>query len=66
MKSSNIFPRHTNYDLPNAVRGEGCYIIDKNEVIHIPKKSKEELASNILQHIYKLENKKGNSHEHIN
>ena len=31
MKSSNIFPRHTNYDLPNAVRGEGCYIIDKNE-----------------------------------
>ena len=30
MKSSNIFPRHTNYDLPNAVRGEGCYIIDEN------------------------------------
>jgi len=42
------------------------YMIDKNEVIHIPKKSKEELASNILQHIYKLENKKGSAHEHIN
>jgi len=42
------------------------YIIDKNEVIHIPKKSKEELASNILQHIYKLENKEGSAHEHIN
>ena len=42
------------------------YIIDKDEVIHIPKKSKEELASKILQHIYKLENKKGSTHEHIN
>jgi phosphopantothenoylcysteine decarboxylase/phosphopantothenate--cysteine ligase len=42
------------------------YIIDKNEVIHIPKKSKEELASKILQHIYKLENKRGSTHEHIN
>ena len=42
------------------------YIIDKNEVIHIPKKSKQELASNILQHIHKLENKKGITHEHIN
>ena len=31
MKNSNIFPRHTNYDLPNATRGEGCYIIDKND-----------------------------------
>ena len=31
MKSSNIFPRHTNYDLPNAIRGEGCYIIDEND-----------------------------------
>ena len=41
------------------------YIIDKNEVIHIPKKSKEILASNILQHIYKLENKKCSTHEHI-
>jgi len=30
MKNSNIFPRHTNYDLPNAIRGEGCYIIDEN------------------------------------
>ena len=30
MKTSNIFPRHTNYDLPYAVRGDGCYIIDKN------------------------------------
>ena len=31
MKTSNIFPRHTNYDLPYAVRGDGCYIIDKND-----------------------------------
>ena len=31
MKKSNIFPRHTNYDLPNAIRGEGCYIIDEND-----------------------------------
>ena len=31
MKNSNIFPRHINYDLPNAIRGEGCYIIDKND-----------------------------------
>tara|TARA_B110001450_G_scaffold69428_1_gene65629 strand:+ start:702 stop:2030 length:1329 start_codon:yes stop_codon:yes gene_type:complete len=31
MKNSNIFPRHTNYDLPNAIRGEGCYIIDEND-----------------------------------
>ena len=30
MKNSNIFPRHANYDLPNAIRGEGCYIIDEN------------------------------------
>ena len=31
MKNSNIIPRHTNYDLPNAIRGEGCYIIDEND-----------------------------------
>ena len=31
MKNSNIFHRHTNYDLPNAIRGEGCYIIDEND-----------------------------------
>ena len=31
MKTSNIFPRHTSYDLPYAVRGDGCYIIDKND-----------------------------------
>ena len=29
MKNSNIFPRHSNYDLPNAVGGDGCYIIDE-------------------------------------
>ena len=28
MKRSNIFPRHSNYDLPTAIKGEGCYIID--------------------------------------
>ena len=30
MKRSNIFPRHSNYDLPTAIKGEGCYIIDDN------------------------------------
>ena len=30
MKLSNIFPRHSNYDLPTAIKGEGCYIIDNN------------------------------------
>ena len=30
MKNSNIFPRHSSYDLPNAVGGDGCYIIDEN------------------------------------
>ena len=40
------------------------YIIDNNEVIHIPNKSKNELASNILKHIHKLENKEGNIHEY--
>mgnify|MGYP001240708502 FL=1 len=29
MKNSNIFPRHSSYDLPNAVGGDGCYIIDE-------------------------------------
>ena len=30
MKLSNIFPRHSNYDLPTAIKGEGCYIVDNN------------------------------------
>ena len=30
MKRSNIFPRHSNYDLPTAIKGEGCYIVDDN------------------------------------
>ena len=42
------------------------YMIDKNEVIHVPKKTKEELALTILKHIHKLENKRGITHEHIN
>ena len=42
------------------------YIIDNNEVIHIPNKSKNELASNILNHIHKLENKEGSIHEYKN
>ncbi|MBL6846964.1 MAG: aspartate aminotransferase family protein [Alphaproteobacteria bacterium] len=29
MKNSNIFPRHSSYYLPNAVGGDGCYIIDE-------------------------------------
>jgi hypothetical protein len=41
-------------------------MIDKNEVIHVPKKTKEELALTILKHIHKLENKRGITHEHIN
>ena len=28
MRISNVFPRHSSYDLPNAVGGDGCYIID--------------------------------------
>ena len=30
MKRSNIFPRHSNYVLPTAIKGEGCYIVDSN------------------------------------
>ncbi len=30
MKNSNIFPRHTSFNLPNAIKGDGCYIIDDN------------------------------------
>ncbi len=30
MKLSNIFPRHSNYVLPTAIKGEGCYIVDNN------------------------------------
>ena len=30
MKPSNIFPRHSNYNLPTAIKGEGCYIVDDN------------------------------------
>ena len=29
MRISNVFPRHSSYDLPNAVGGDGCYIIDE-------------------------------------
>jgi len=42
------------------------YIIDKNEVIHIPKKNKNELAYDILKHIDKLINNKSDIYEHIN
>ena len=41
------------------------YIINKNEVIHIPKKTKEELAFNILKNVHKMINKKGDVYEHI-
>jgi phosphopantothenoylcysteine decarboxylase/phosphopantothenate--cysteine ligase len=41
------------------------YIINKNEVIHIPKATKKELAFNILKHIYKMINKKGDVYEYI-
>ena len=30
MQKSNIFPRHTSYDLPISSYGDGCYIIDNN------------------------------------
>ena len=30
MQKSNIFPRHTSYDLPISSYGDGCYIIDSN------------------------------------
>ena len=29
MRKSNVFPRHSIYDLPNAMGGDGCYIIDE-------------------------------------
>jgi adenosylmethionine-8-amino-7-oxononanoate aminotransferase len=29
MRKSNVVPRHSSYDLPNAVGGDGCYIIDE-------------------------------------
>jgi hypothetical protein len=64
--------KHLDMIVANSINGSigqnsaEIYIIDKNEVIHIPKKGKEELASYILQHIYKLENKRGSTHEHIN
>ena len=35
MKISNVFPRHNNFELPYAVRGEGCYIIDKNDKYYL-------------------------------
>jgi len=41
------------------------YIINKNEVIHIPKTTKEELAFNILKHVHKMINKKGDVYEYI-
>ena len=30
MRNSNIFPRHTSYELPISSYGDGCYIIDRN------------------------------------
>ena len=42
------------------------FIIDNNEVVHIPKKDKSELACDILNHIYKLINKKKGVYEYIN
>ena len=42
------------------------FIIDKNEVVHIPKKNKSELAYDILNHIIKLINNKKGVYEHIN
>jgi len=30
MHNSNIFPRHSSYELPMSAYGEGCYIIDSN------------------------------------
>ena len=31
MKRSNIFPRHSNYNLPTAIKGDGCYILDNKQ-----------------------------------
>ena len=30
MQNSNIFPRHSSYELPISAYGDGCYIIDSN------------------------------------
>ena len=42
------------------------HLIFKDKVIHIPKKNKNELASDILVNIHKLEAKRSNVHEYIN
>ena len=42
------------------------FIIDKNEVTHIPKKNKSLLAYDILKHIDKILNKKRSVYEYIN
>ena len=42
------------------------FIIDKNEVTHIPKKNKSLLAYDILKHIDKILNKKRSVYESIN
>jgi len=33
MKNSNIFPRHTNYEIPTSAYGEGCYIFEMEKNI---------------------------------
>ena len=35
MRKSNVFPRHSSYDLPNAVGGDGCYIIDEKGIRYL-------------------------------
>ena len=42
------------------------YLVDPNEVIHITKRDKNELAVEIMNHVHKLTKEKGHINEHIN
>ena len=42
------------------------YLVDPNEVIHITKRDKSELAVEIMNHVHKLTKEKGHINEHIN
>ena len=42
------------------------YLVDPNEVTHITKRDKSELALEIMKHVHKLTKEKGHINEHIN
>ena len=51
MKKSNIFPRHSNYNLPTAIKGEGCYIVDDNG----KKKKRNSMVDTFINNIMPIE-----------